>query len=306
MEFLHDHDNGSATSSQRGRRRDPVRHARRGEGSAELAQFQFRATNEWVSGTHNRSTIHGFFGAGQEDTPRTSRSATTPITRRCWSGPDNGPTPVEFLLHAIAACLTSGLANIAAARGVTLHRVSSTVEGDIDLLGILGLSDDGPQRLPADPGALRHRGRRRRRDSSPRWSSSPGAGPRSTTSWSTAPMCRSMSPPLDLREVRRGHWDVIIVGGRVAGASTALLLARAGLRVLVVERARRGSDTLSTHALMRGGVLQLRRWGLLDRVAATGAPPVRRVTFHYGRLHARHVEAVRRGGCPLRPAADRP
>jgi flavin-dependent dehydrogenase len=90
-----------------------------------------------------------------------------------------------------------------------------------------------------------------------------------------------MSPPLDLRQVRRA-WDVIIIGGRVAGASTALLLARAGLRVLVVERARRGSDTVSTHALMRGGVLQLHRWGLLDRVAATGAPPIRRVTFHYG------------------------
>ena len=79
-----------------------------------------------------------------------------------------------------------------------------------------------------------------------------------------------------------GGWDVIIIGARVAGASTALLLARAGLQVLVVDRARRGSDTLSTHALMRGGVLQLRRWGLADRVAATGAPPVRRVTFHYG------------------------
>jgi 2-polyprenyl-6-methoxyphenol hydroxylase-like FAD-dependent oxidoreductase len=77
-------------------------------------------------------------------------------------------------------------------------------------------------------------------------------------------------------------WDAVVVGARVAGASTALLLARAGLRVLVVDRARRGSDTLSTHALMRGGVLQLRRWGLLDQVAATGAPPVRRVTFHYG------------------------
>jgi 2-polyprenyl-6-methoxyphenol hydroxylase-like FAD-dependent oxidoreductase len=75
---------------------------------------------------------------------------------------------------------------------------------------------------------------------------------------------------------------VIIIGGRVAGASAALLLARAGARVLVVERARRGADTVSTHALMRGGVLQLHRWGLLDRVAATGAPPVRRVTFHYG------------------------
>jgi flavin-dependent dehydrogenase len=87
-----------------------------------------------------------------------------------------------------------------------------------------------------------------------------------------------MSTPLDLR----GGWDVIIIGGRVAGASTALLLARAGVRVLVVERTRRGTDTVSTHALMRGGVLQLHHWGLLDRVASTGAPPVRRVTFHYG------------------------
>jgi 2-polyprenyl-6-methoxyphenol hydroxylase-like FAD-dependent oxidoreductase len=77
-------------------------------------------------------------------------------------------------------------------------------------------------------------------------------------------------------------WDAVVVGARVAGASTALLLARAGLRVLVVDRARRGSDTVSTHALMRGGVLQLRRWGLLDRVTATDAPPVRRATFHYG------------------------
>ena len=57
-------------------------------------------------------------------------------------GSDNGPTPVEYLLHALAACLTAGIANVAAARGVTLTEVSSTVEGDIDLLGILGLSDD--------------------------------------------------------------------------------------------------------------------------------------------------------------------
>lgn len=90
-----------------------------------------------------------------------------------------------------------------------------------------------------------------------------------------------------LRDLRRqpapsGGWDVIIIGARVAGASTALLLARAGLHVLVVDRARRGSDTLSTHALMRGGVLQLWRWGLADRIVAAGTPPVRRVTFHYG------------------------
>jgi flavin-dependent dehydrogenase len=71
------------------------------------------------------------------------------------------------------------------------------------------------------------------------------------------------------------------VGGRVAGASTALLLARAGVRVLVLDRDRPGSDTVSTHALMRAGVLQLSRWGILPRVVAAGTPPVRRTFFHY-------------------------
>ncbi len=78
------------------------------------------------------------------------------------------------------------------------------------------------------------------------------------------------------------NWDVIVVGARVAGAATAMLLARAGLRVLCVDRSRRGSDTLSTHALMRAGVLQLTKWGLLDAVVAAGTPAVRRTVFHYG------------------------
>lgn len=77
-------------------------------------------------------------------------------------------------------------------------------------------------------------------------------------------------------------YDVIVAGARCAGASTAMLLARAGLRVLVVDPARPGSDTLSTHALMRGGVLQLARWGVLDGVVRAGTPAVRRTTFHYG------------------------
>ena len=76
-------------------------------------------------------------------------------------------------------------------------------------------------------------------------------------------------------------YDVIVVGGRVAGASTALLLARAGLSVALVERGRRGSDTLSTHALMRAGVLQLSRWGVLDGIVAAGTPAVRRTVFHH-------------------------
>ena len=74
-------------------------------------------------------------------------------------------------------------------------------------------------------------------------------------------------------------YDVVIVGARVAGASTAYLLARAGLKVLVLERSRLGADTLSTHALMRGGVLQLERWGLLADVIGAGTPPIRHVHF---------------------------
>jgi menaquinone-9 beta-reductase len=77
------------------------------------------------------------------------------------------------------------------------------------------------------------------------------------------------------------HYDAIIVGARAGGAATAMLLARRGLRVLVVDRSRYGSDTLSTHALMRTAVLQLDRWGLLDEVRASGAPPISNVAFHY-------------------------
>jgi uncharacterized OsmC-like protein len=107
----------------------------------QIARFQFRASNDWVSGTHSRSVIKGFYGAGQEDTSRTEPFAYDADHPAVLVGTNQGPTPVEFLLHAIAACLTAGLANIAAARGITLRRVTSTVEGDIDLLGILGLSD---------------------------------------------------------------------------------------------------------------------------------------------------------------------
>ena len=76
-------------------------------------------------------------------------------------------------------------------------------------------------------------------------------------------------------------YDVVVVGGRVAGASTALLLARAGARVALVDRAAHGTDTVSTHGLMRAGVLQLSRWGLLDDVLAAGTPSIERTTFHY-------------------------
>ncbi|MEJ2206087.1 MAG: FAD-dependent monooxygenase, partial [Gemmatimonadota bacterium] len=80
----------------------------------------------------------------------------------------------------------------------------------------------------------------------------------------------------------RDHYDVIIAGARASGAPTAMLLARRGLRVLVVDPVPRGRDTLSTHALMRSGVLQLHRWGLLDRVRAAGTPAAEDTTFDYG------------------------
>lgn len=107
----------------------------------ELAKFQFRASNRWVSGTHNLSTINGYYGAGQEFV-RAADHGYDADHPPVLTGSDEGPTPVEFLLHALAACLTSGLANIAAARGIPLTEVTSTVEGDIDLRGILGLDSD--------------------------------------------------------------------------------------------------------------------------------------------------------------------
>jgi len=110
------------------------------KGQPELARFQFRATNRWLKGTHSRSRLETFSGAGGEHrhTGEVQFDADHPAVL---VGADNAPTPVEFLLHAIAACITSGIGNIAAARGVTLTEVESTVEGDIDLRGILGLSD---------------------------------------------------------------------------------------------------------------------------------------------------------------------
>ena len=104
----------------------------------DAAKFQFRASNQWVSGTHSRGTIHGFFGVGEErqHAEAFQFDADHPAVL---VGNDNGPTPVEFVLHALAACLTAGLANIAAARGIRLTEVTSTVTGEINLNGILGL-----------------------------------------------------------------------------------------------------------------------------------------------------------------------
>jgi uncharacterized OsmC-like protein len=111
------------------------------KGQPELAQFTFRAANTWVDGTYSRSTFGTFSGAGGDHEHKTTYSAGADHPA-VLTGKDEAPTPVEHLLHAIACCLTAGIANVAAARGVELHSVTSTVEGDIDLRGILGLSDE--------------------------------------------------------------------------------------------------------------------------------------------------------------------
>jgi uncharacterized OsmC-like protein len=102
------------------------------------AKFQFRARNQWLSGTHSRSTIHDFFGLGEEQTHLDSHSYEADHPKQLVST-DKAPTPVEFLLHALAACITAGIGNVAAARGIELTRVQSEVRGDIDLVGLLGI-----------------------------------------------------------------------------------------------------------------------------------------------------------------------
>jgi uncharacterized OsmC-like protein len=104
----------------------------------ELARFTFRASNRWIKGTHSRSRAETFTGAGGDHAHvRAYEYDSDHPMPLC--GADQGPTPVEYLLGALAGCLTAGIGNIAAARGVELEEVESTVEGDLDLVGLLGI-----------------------------------------------------------------------------------------------------------------------------------------------------------------------
>ena len=95
----------------------------------ELARFRFRASNRWFSGTYNESRVEMFDGAGGEHSHK-SQYRYTADHPAVLVGEDRGPTPIEFLLHGLAACITSGIANIAAVRGITLTSVESQVEAD--------------------------------------------------------------------------------------------------------------------------------------------------------------------------------
>jgi len=107
-----------------------------------LAEFTFRARNRWIDGAHNQTTIKGFHGAGQEDGSRAQAFVIDAGEPAILLGTDTGPNPAEHLLHALAACLTTSIVYVAAARKVHLREVESTLEGDMDLQGALGLSDD--------------------------------------------------------------------------------------------------------------------------------------------------------------------
>ena len=107
----------------------------------EIAAFQFRAHNKWIDGAHNRSTIKDFYAACAEDTTRTESFELNAGEPAILLGTDTGPNPAEYLLHALAACLTTSVVYVAAARGVELSEVESTLEGDMDAQGALGLSE---------------------------------------------------------------------------------------------------------------------------------------------------------------------
>jgi uncharacterized OsmC-like protein len=115
----------------------------------ELGRFQFRASNEWMGGAHNRSTIRSFYGAGAEDTARQTTFVLDAGEPAVLLGADEGPNPAEYALHALAACLTTSLVYVAAARKVRLTRVTSRLEGDLDVRGALGLNDEVPNAFQA-------------------------------------------------------------------------------------------------------------------------------------------------------------
>ena len=127
----------------------------------EIAQFRFRASNRWLGGAHNRSTIKDFYAACGEDTSRTEAFTLDAGEPAILLGTDTGPNPAEYLLHALAACVTTSLVFSAAARKVRLTMVESTLEGDLDVQGAMGVNtEDFRNGFTADPDDHPHRRRR--------------------------------------------------------------------------------------------------------------------------------------------------
>ena len=109
-----------------------------------LARFQFRARNNWISGGENRSTIRDFYGAGQEDASRSEPFEFINGEPPVLLGNNEGANPVEFLLHALAGCVTTTFVLHAMARGITIRKLSTDLEGNIDLQGLIALDESVP------------------------------------------------------------------------------------------------------------------------------------------------------------------
>ncbi len=112
------------------------------KGNEEIAQFKFRASNKWISGGHSRTTIKGFYGACQEDTLREKAHVIDIDEPQMLLGTDKGANPAEAVLHALAGWITVTIAYKAAAHGIKIEEIESELEGDIDLRGLLEISDD--------------------------------------------------------------------------------------------------------------------------------------------------------------------
>lgn len=111
------------------------------EAAPEAAQFKWRSTCEWVNGTHSRSTINRFFGLGEEQERKNSFTVDADHPEQ-FAAEDNAPTPAEIALTGLAGCLMGGVAAVAQHRGIQLNSVKATVEGDMDIQGILGIDDE--------------------------------------------------------------------------------------------------------------------------------------------------------------------
>jgi uncharacterized OsmC-like protein len=111
------------------------------EKAPEAAQFKWRASCEWLNGTHSRSTIEKFFGLGAEQS-RDQMFTVEADHPKVFASEDHAPTPVELVLSGLASCLTAGVAAIAQRRGIQLHSVKASLEADMDIQGILGIDDD--------------------------------------------------------------------------------------------------------------------------------------------------------------------
>ena len=107
----------------------------------EAAQFTWRAKCEWVKGTHSRSTVEGFFGLGEEQKHR-SKYTLEADHPEVFASEDNAATPVEIVLASLASCLTAGIASVAQMRDIQLRSVTATIEGGMDIQGILGMDSD--------------------------------------------------------------------------------------------------------------------------------------------------------------------